>query len=131
MKIDWSKFKEMGEKQVGKPYIFGVETNLKDPNPKAFDCSELVEWLYAQVGVVVPDGSMNQYNQSVPVTDPRLGDVGFFKKPNSPTHHVGVLWNDKWVLEARGEPFNKVFLREKARWDAWKEFTGWRRFKIL
>lgn len=132
--MDWKKFKELGEKQVGKPYNFGVETKLTDPDPQAFDCSELVEWLYAQVGVTVPDGSMNQYEGSEPIKDQhsaQLGDVGFFMHPGQPTHHVGILWDDKWVLEARGNPYNKVFLREKAKWDAWHEFTGWRRLKAL
>jgi cell wall-associated NlpC family hydrolase len=79
MMVDWNKFKEIGEKQLGKPYSFGVEDNLKDADPKAFDCSELVEWLYAQVGVVVPDGSMNQYDAELTqLLTHRLGDVGFF-----------------------------------------------------
>jgi cell wall-associated NlpC family hydrolase len=29
--------------QVGKQYIFGAEANPNDPNPRDFDCSELVE----------------------------------------------------------------------------------------
>lgn len=131
MDVNWQKFKELGEKQIGKPYSFGVEDNLKDPDPKAFDCSELVEWLYAQVGVVVPDGSENQFEASEPTSSPKLGDVGFFRHPGKPTHHVGIFWDDKWVLEARGEPFNKVFKREKAKWDAWHEFSGWRRLKAV
>ena len=46
--------------QRGDRYIFGTETNLNDPNPKAFDCSELVQWAAHQAGVSVPDGTMNQ-----------------------------------------------------------------------
>jgi hypothetical protein len=37
-----------------------VNRNLNDPNPKAFDCSELVQWAAHQVGVSIPDGTMNQ-----------------------------------------------------------------------
>jgi cell wall-associated NlpC family hydrolase len=52
--------------QSGDTYIFGAETNLADPDPSAFDCSELIEWACAQVGVYMPDGSSAQigYAQS-------------------------------------------------------------------
>jgi hypothetical protein len=46
----------------GDKYVFGVEVKLTDPDPKAEDCSELVEWVCAQNGVqpVMPDGAMYQ-----------------------------------------------------------------------
>ena len=46
--------------QTGDRYIFGAEANLKDPNPDAFDCSELVQWACARAGVYIPDGSSAQ-----------------------------------------------------------------------
>jgi len=46
--------------QIGKPYRFGVEVSARDPEPTAFDCSELVEWAAARAGVIIPDGSGNQ-----------------------------------------------------------------------
>ncbi len=48
--------------QAGKPYKFGFEVNLDDPNPPAFDCSEIWEWSAHQIGLVppLPDGSWNQ-----------------------------------------------------------------------
>src|SRR5262249_20316728 len=36
------------------------ETDLHDPDPHSFDCSELVQWAAAQVGINLPDGSWNQ-----------------------------------------------------------------------
>ena len=53
--VNWSKFVSLGRQLVGKPYNFGVEVNLKETDAariKAIDCSELVEWLYAQVGII-------------------------------------------------------------------------------
>lgn len=129
MTLDWTKFHDLGCKQVGKPYVFGTEVKMSDPDPKQFDCSELVEWLYSQIGCKVPDGSHNQFEASEPVKTPQLGDLGFFRKPGAPTHHVGIYWTDGNVLEARGEPYNKVIYRPVAKWEAWKEFTGWRRLK--
>jgi cell wall-associated NlpC family hydrolase len=48
--------------QKGKPYVFGVEVVLADPSPRAFDCSELVQWVCAQAGVQpeMPDGTWYQ-----------------------------------------------------------------------
>lgn len=46
--------------QTGKPYIFGAEVKLDDPDPPAFDCSELVQWACARAGLKVPDGTWNQ-----------------------------------------------------------------------
>ena len=49
--------------QAGDRYVFGAEARLDDPNPTAFDCSELVQWSAHQAGVEVPDGSWLQYRQ--------------------------------------------------------------------
>ncbi|MCX5891768.1 MAG: hypothetical protein NTW80_02155, partial [Deltaproteobacteria bacterium] len=48
--------------QDGDPYVFGVEVSPSDSNPKAFDCSELVEWGCARLGVkpTMPDGAIYQ-----------------------------------------------------------------------
>lgn len=45
--------------QAGKSYVFGAEASPSEPNPRAFDCSELVEWACARVGVSprFPDGT--------------------------------------------------------------------------
>jgi thrombospondin type 3 repeat protein/NlpC/P60 family protein len=54
-------FLEAAKAQIGDPYKFGAETDLNDPDPKAFDSSELVQWAAAQAGVKIPDGSWKQY----------------------------------------------------------------------
>jgi hypothetical protein len=47
-------------RQVGDKYIYGVEVDLHDPDPSAFDCSELTSWAAAQAGVALVDGSSAQ-----------------------------------------------------------------------
>ena len=47
--------------QTGDAYIFGTTVSMEDPNPRAFDCCELVRWAAARAGVAVPDGSWTQY----------------------------------------------------------------------
>jgi cell wall-associated NlpC family hydrolase len=47
--------------EKGKPYVYGATANTNDPNPPAFDCSELTKWAAARVGVTIPDGATAQY----------------------------------------------------------------------
>lgn len=56
------RFVALALQQAGKRYVFGAEASTSDPNPRAFDCSELVEWAAARVGISprMPDGSANQ-----------------------------------------------------------------------
>lgn len=131
--VDWPRLKEVLIGQIGKPYVFGVEVKLSDQNPRAFDCSEFVEWGFAQIGIKVPDGSFNQYEQSVPVeTVCQFGDLGFFKKPDGgPVYHVGILLNCLSVIEARGNPANKVKLTPISEWINYPNFAGFRRLKAV
>ena len=54
--------------QAGDTYIYGAETNPNDPNPNAFDCSELVEWAAARAGVTFVDGSSAQIAACKPIS---------------------------------------------------------------
>jgi cell wall-associated NlpC family hydrolase len=47
--------------EQGKPYVYGATAQISDPNPKAFDCSELTKWAAARAGVTIPDGATAQY----------------------------------------------------------------------
>jgi hypothetical protein len=55
------RFLEVARAQIGDQYVFGAETKLDDPNPKAFDCSELTQWAAHQAGGDIPDGATAQY----------------------------------------------------------------------
>lgn len=68
---------------VGVPYVWG------GASPSGFDCSGLVQYSYAQVGVSLPHSSRAQYNVGVAVarSDLQPGDLVFF---GSPIHHVGI-----------------------------------------
>jgi len=131
--VDWPRLKEVLHQQLGKPYKFGVEVKLTEANPLEFDCSELIEWSYAQIGIKVPDGSYNQYEQSVPVNGVvQFGDLAFFKKPDGgPVYHVGMIFNCMSFIEARGNPSNKVKLTPLSEWINHPNFTGLRRLKAV
>jgi cell wall-associated NlpC family hydrolase len=49
--------------QDGDAYVWGVHDEISDPDPKSFDCSELVKWSAGRAGVTLDDGSWNQYLQ--------------------------------------------------------------------
>lgn len=129
--LDIPKGKQLLDKQVGKPYVFGYEVKLVDLDPIAFDCSELVEWFYHQMDVRVPDGSWHQYTQSSPVADPRPFDVNFLLKNGKTPFHVVLMYDDQTIVHAKGEKYGVVkesndYLARNA-----KIASGWRRFKVL
>jgi cell wall-associated NlpC family hydrolase len=68
--------------QLGTSYVWGGAA------PGGFDCSGLVMWAYAQVGVSLPHSSYAQYNYGVPVSEDELapGDLVFFDGLG----HVGI-----------------------------------------
>ncbi len=129
--VNWDQFQRLGEKQLGKPYLFGATADISCDDPIAFDCAELVYWLYGKIGVKVPNYSDGQYRASIPSLNPSIGDLGFFKRGDKPTHHVGIFWVGKQVLEARGDNYSRVILRPQEKWEAWKDFTGWRRLTAV
>lgn len=129
-KVNWSRFVSLASMLVGKPYVYGAETNLKDPDPahiKALDCSELVEWLYAQIGLAMPDGSYNQFKATVPVVGaPRIGDLGFkWIVETHSVHHVAVCIGLQ-LIEAKGKSWGTI-LTPIDVFQASPEFAGWRR----
>lgn len=141
--IQWSRLVDLGRKMTGKPYEFGAEVNLKDPDPahiKAIDCSELVEWLFAQVGIAVPDGSYNQAKRVrrlrfVP-DDPKsdvllLGDLGFKWDPETEViHHVGIYIGGRNVLEAKGKKWG-VVITPYEEYVGSSHFAFWGRLKDI
>lgn len=58
--------------RVGCPYVWGAS------GPTSFDCSGLVMWAYAQVGISLPHNSEAMYSAAkkvVPLSEARPGDV--------------------------------------------------------
>jgi hypothetical protein len=100
--------------QVGKRYVFGAEARLDDADPDAFDCSELIEWACAQVGVKFVDGSVNQIaairraglTMSIDAAARTRGAV-LFRKGN-PNHIAVCLGDGRSTVEARGRAYGVV-----------------------
>jgi cell wall-associated NlpC family hydrolase len=78
-------------KYLGVPYVWGGST------PEGFDCSGLVQYCYAQVGIQVPRTARDQYFSGSKIPADRLdllqpGDLVFFAYGKDPEqiHHVGI-----------------------------------------
>ena len=132
--INWAKFNALSKQLVGKPYEFGAETNLKDPDTshiKALDCSELVEYLFAQIFIIVPDGSANQFKVCRPIVgEPQIGDLGFKWHPDThEVHHVGIYLKDT-VIEAKGKKWG-VVLTSKADFEDSPDWAMWKRLNQI
>lgn len=69
---------------LGKPYQWGAA------GPDSFDCSGLVMYCYAQIGISLPHSAASQYNRGAKIARENLasGDLVFFGK--SSVSHVGI-----------------------------------------
>jgi len=117
----YQDFLDLLNSQAGDEYIFGVEVDPSDANPEAFDCSELIEWACARMGIqpVMPDGSWMQIQHchkhaTLISVDKALSTPGalLFCFSSSPfgnarpqQAHVAVSQGNGTTIEARGKKF--------------------------
>ena len=86
--------------QLGKPYVWGGASPAT-----SFDCSGLVQWSYAQVGISLPRTAQAQYDATVPVAPSAMqpGDLVFFANtyPSSDwVTHVGIYIGNGQMINA-------------------------------
>jgi cell wall-associated NlpC family hydrolase len=103
----------------GMPYIWGAA------GPTSFDCSGLVQWSFAQAGIVMPRVAADQAltGPSVPVSQLQPGDLLFYHTdPTAPTYisHVAIYLGNGWMIQAP-EPGEDV---EVVPADFGSEFAG-------
>jgi peptidoglycan DL-endopeptidase CwlO len=70
---------------LGVPYVWG------GASPRGFDCSGLVMYVFAQIGVSLPHSSYAQYNMGTPVSISQLqpGDLVFFAGASHEGIYIG------------------------------------------
>ena len=103
--------------QVGKPYVWGAV------GPDSYDCSGLMKWSWAQVGVAIPRTAAEQQAWAVPVPISQLqpGDLVFF---GSPAHHVGMYAGNGTMVDA---PHSGAFVGVVPIW--WSDLAGFGRVR--
>jgi peptidoglycan DL-endopeptidase CwlO len=103
---------------LGVPYLWGGST------PDGFDCSGLVAYVYAQLGMGLPHFAAAQWGLGVPVpvTELQPGDLVFFDALD----HVGIYLGDGEFVDA---PHTGSFVRIDTLTEPWyaKHFVGARR----
>jgi cell wall-associated NlpC family hydrolase len=79
---------------LGVPYLWGGAT------PSGFDCSGLVQYVYAQLGVSLPHNTVAQWHDPIAVSISRSqlqpGDLVFFNKLD----HVGIYIGGGYIIDA-------------------------------
>jgi cell wall-associated NlpC family hydrolase len=85
--------------RVGMPYVWGAE------GPTSFDCSGLVQWSFAQAGLVMPRVAADQARTGPAVSVKRLqpGDLLFYHTdPTAPTYisHVAIYLGKGYMIQA-------------------------------
>ena len=71
---------------IGRPYRYGGSS------PQGFDCSGLVQYSYAKVGVEVPRDTqaLSRLAAAVDANELRRGDLLFFDEEGKKRSHVGI-----------------------------------------
>jgi len=85
--------------RLGMPYVWGAA------GPKAFDCSGLVQWSFAQAGIPMPRVADDQAlaGPAVPVSQLQPGDLLFYRtEPSQPGYisHVAIYLGNGWMIQA-------------------------------
>ena len=85
---------QAAEREIGVPYVWGGTT------PAGFDCSGLVMWAYAQVGISLPHYSGAQYADTthISLADIEPGDLLFYGPGGS--EHVAMYVGGGTMIEA-------------------------------
>ncbi|MEU1346943.1 NlpC/P60 family protein [Streptomyces sp. NPDC005795] len=81
------------QRALGLPYVWGAS------GPSGFDCSGLMQWAYAQVGVSLPRTSQAQRyaGRMVPLAEARPGDLVAYRADAS---HIGMYVGNGQVIHA-------------------------------
>lgn len=84
--------------QIGTPYRYGGNDR------SGFDCSGLVQYVYAQAGIELPRGTgeLLKAGTRINYSDARVGDLVFFRFSDrrQPSMHVAIYLGDDWMVHA-------------------------------
>lgn len=108
---------------LGRPYVWGGRT----PAAGGFDCSGLLEYSFAQVGIDMYGTAQSQYNKTQPVPEDQIkpGDLVFFSTYKPGASHVGMYVGNDQFINANGN--NGTSYSSVEQWKKLYPFLGFRR----
>jgi peptidoglycan endopeptidase LytE len=100
------------KRQIGKtPWVFSGST------PSAWDCSGLVRWTYAHLGVELEHSATKQRLSGEFVTEPKIGDlVSFNHQSYGSAYHIGIYVGPNEMIHAGGKPGDRTEIRSIKGW---------------
>ena len=144
--VDVEQVVQLALAQQGDRYVANAEASITDPNPTAFDCSELVEWACGRAGVqpTMPDGSWIQQrwcksNGTILTVEQAIATRGalLFKHRDEagnpvdpgptcpPKAHVAISLGDGHTIEAMGRDYGVLVASALNRdWTAGARIPG-------
>lgn len=86
----------LAKQEVGKPYVWG------GTGPDSFDCSGLVQYVYAKYGVNLPRTTYDQVKvgQTVAMNNLQPGDLLFWGSATAPYHVAIYIGNNQYINAA-------------------------------
>jgi cell wall-associated NlpC family hydrolase len=104
-------------RQTHDHYLWGAGRDTSDPDPDAFDCSGLIYWACAQIGIKVPTTSQTQWaacrdagttisiERAARTRGALLFEAGSDGTPDAPGHVAVSLGDGQHTIEARGRSY--------------------------
>jgi cell wall-associated NlpC family hydrolase len=100
------------KKQIGiTPWVFSGSTT------SSWDCSGLVMWTYAHLGVNLEHSATKQRVSGKFVTEPKIGDlVSFNHRSYGSAYHIGIYVGPDEMIHAGGKPGDRTEIRSISGW---------------
>jgi cell wall-associated NlpC family hydrolase len=100
------------KRQIGKtPWVF------QGSSTRAWDCSGLVLWTYAHLGVELRHSASSQRLAGEIVSEPKIGDlVSFNHRSYGSAYHIGIYTGPDEMIHAGGKPGDRTELRSIKGW---------------
>lgn len=82
--------------------FLGVPYRNGGSDPSGFDCSGLVQWVFARHGTMLPREAKDQYRigRGVDLRDVQPGDLIFFETVSRGASHVGIVIGEGRFIHA-------------------------------
>ena len=98
--------------QIGiTPWVF------QGSSTRAWDCSGMVRWVYAHLGVDLRHSASSQRLSGEFVEEPKIGDlVSFNHKNYGSAYHIGIYVGPDEMIHAGGKPGDRTEIRSISGW---------------